>query len=111
MARRWFTRTDQATTRVRHANAYSVWMAGALGALHGRGIDGQTGTVRYGYPQIGMRNKYQGYANPPQLFIGWNPQRVAGGAVRPHLAGLPGGQAPYTDVGPLLAAVSRVSGG
>ena len=110
MARPWRTREDTVSTRVRHANAYSVWMASSLGNLFGHGINGQTGTVRFGYPQIGMAAKYQGYGNPPQAFIGWSPARVAGGAVRPHLAGLPGGQAPYSDIGPLLATVSRVNG-
>lgn len=110
MPRRFDSQVDHTTTRVRHANAVSVWMASSMAVLFGRGISGHRGTIRYGYPQIGMRAKYQGYANPPQLFIGWNPHRVAGGAVRPHPGGLPGGQAPYTDIGPLLAAVSRVGG-
>jgi hypothetical protein len=108
--RRWFTRDEPVTTKVRHANAYSVWMASSLGNLYGHGINGQTGTVRFGYPQIGMSAKYQGYGAPQQMFIGWSPSRVAGGTVRPHLGGLPGGQPPYTDIGPLLAAVSRVNG-
>ena len=108
MPRRFTPRVDRDVTPVRHANPVSVFMAAALGALHGRGINGETGTIRYGYPQIGMRAKYQGYANPPQMFVGWNPSRVAAGAVRPTLGGLPGTQAPYSDIGPLLAAVSRV---
>lgn len=110
MARLWPSRKDKQATEVRHANVYSVWMANSLGNLYGHGINGHTGTIRYGYPQIGSGMKYAGYAFPQQMFIGWNPHRVATGAVRPHAGGLPGGQAPYTDVGPLLAAVSRVNG-
>lgn len=98
------------STPVREAHPMSQAIAGALGALYGRGINGHTGTFRYGYPQIGNREKFQGYVFPPQMFVGWNPHAVAGGSIRPTLGQLPGSQAPYGNTGPLLAAMAAASG-
>lgn len=98
------------STPVREAHPLSQRIAGALGALYGRGIDGRAGTIRYGYPQIGMREKFQGYVFPPQMFVGWNPHAVAGGTIRPTLGQLPGSQAPYGNTGPLLAAMAAATG-
>lgn len=101
------------STPVREAHPLSQRIAGALGGLYGRAINGgglAGGAVRFGYPQIGMREKFQGYVFPPQMFIGWNPHAVAGGTIRPTLGQLPGSQAPYGNTGPLLAAMAAASG-
>lgn len=79
---------------VREAHPFSQAIASALGRLYGRGINGHAGAVRYGYPAIGTRDRFGGYVFPPQLFIGWNPNRVASGTIRPTPGGLPGTQAP-----------------
>lgn len=98
------------STPVREAHPLAQRIASSLGALYGRGIDGRTGTIRFGYPQIGMREKFQGYVFPPQMFIGWSPNRVAGGTIRPTLGQLPGSQAPYANTSPLLAAMLTATG-
>lgn len=97
------------TTPVHAAHPISVGMSVALGNLYGRGINGQNGTIRYGYPDIGTRSKYQGYVNPPQLFTGWNPRTAAGGAIRRTPGGLPGTQAPPGYISPLLQAAATVT--
>jgi hypothetical protein len=82
-------RVDIYRTPVRAAAPQAIGLARALGALFGRGINGQTGTVLYGYPAIGDRAKFAGYANSPQLFIGYDPAKVAAGAFRGAPGGLP----------------------
>lgn len=79
-------------TRVREPDPRAVGLARMLGAFYGRGINGQTGSVRFGYPAIGTRAKFAGYANTPQLFRGYDPRKVAGGTFR----GMPG-QLPATS--------------
>jgi hypothetical protein len=96
-------------TPVHAAHPISVGMASALGTLYGRGINGQTGTIRYGYPAPGTRRKYGGYVNPPQMFTGWSPASVAGGSVRRSPGGLPGTQAPPGYLSPLLKAAMTVT--
>ncbi len=98
------------STPVRAAHPLAQRIASALGSLYGRGINGNTGTIRYGYPQIGMREKYAGYVFPPQMFIGWNPANVAAGTIRPTLGQLPGTQAPYANTSPLLGAMLAATG-
>lgn len=101
------------STPVREAHPLAQRIAGALGGLYGRAINGggkAGGAIRYGYPQIGMRTKFAGYTFPPQMFIGWNANMVAGGAIRPTLGQLPGSQAPYANTGPLLAAMAAATG-
>jgi hypothetical protein len=54
------------------------------------------GTVRYGQPSIGTRGKYLGYANPPQLFTGYDPRKVAAGTFRGAPGALPSTTSPVT---------------
>lgn len=97
---------------VRSAHPLAVMIARQLGRLYGRDIAAQSnGAIRFGQPGLsGGRRGYWGYVNPPQLFVGWNPHKVAAGSVRPTLGKLPGTQAPYANTGPLLAAMYTVSG-
>jgi hypothetical protein len=101
----------QYRTPVWAAHPVSQWMASAIGRIWGKGISGGRGTIIYGYPQIGMRAKFQGYAYPQQMFTGWNPSTVAGGRIIPSPGGLPGTQAPYANTSPLLAAVANIPTG
>lgn len=91
---------------VRSAHPISLRMAGALAWLHGRGINGHAGAVRYGY--LTPRAKFGGYVQPQQMFVGWNPRRVASGSIRPTPGGLPGTQAPAGSApSPLLALIAQ----
>lgn len=107
-----FRQRSRAVTVVqRSPHPVSVFMASSLGSLYGRGINGRAGTVLYGYPGDDTNQaSYQGYVSPPQMFVGWNPKRVAGGAVRAA-----GGQLPATSPGnpadnPLGNAVATIAG-
>jgi hypothetical protein len=78
-------------TPVRSAAPQAIRMARALGWLHGKAIKGDNGTIVYGYPSIQtQRTAYKGYVNPPQLFLGYDPKKVAAGFIRPDPASLPG---------------------
>ncbi len=97
-------------TVVRAAAPQAVATALGLGWLHGKAIRGDAGAVRSGYPALGARNKYAGYAAPPQIFTGYSARRVAGGAVRAGGAGLPSANAPPTVLSsPLSAAMATVT--
>jgi hypothetical protein len=95
---------------VHAAHPVSVGMISRLSALYARGINGNTGTIRYGYPQIGSREKFAGYAFPPQMFTGWNPRLAGAGTVRPTPGQLPGSQAPYANTSPLLGQMLALTG-
>ncbi len=70
-------------TPVRASAPQAVAIALGLGWLYGKAIrPGQNGATRYGYPGIGQRNKYAGYAEAPQVFTGYSARRVAAGAVK-----------------------------
>lgn len=84
-------------------------MSSLLGLLAWEDLGGGSGEIRYGYPAIGTLSKFGGYVNPPQLFLGYNPLLVAGGAIRPTPGGLPGTQPPVGPVTPLLAATMQVT--
>jgi hypothetical protein len=78
-------------TPVRSAAPQAIGMARALGWLFGKAIRGDNGTIRYGYPGLdSQRTSYKGYVYPPQLFVGYDPARVAAGLVRPDPQSLPG---------------------
>jgi hypothetical protein len=80
-----------------------------LGRLYGRGINGRTGTVRYGAPAIGTRNNFTGYAFPPQLFSGYSAKRVAAGAIRVPTPALPSTTSPDSLLAsPLSRAMATV---
>lgn len=110
MSRRIVPRTERVTITVREAHPIASYMASALGALTGRDINGHTGTVRIGYPGADAnRSNFKGYASPQQMFLGWNPRRVAGGAIRPTRGSLPSTQAPPPDDNSaLLSAVTTI---
>lgn len=99
---------DTYTVRVRQAAPQAIGIARALGALFGHGINGATGTTRYGMPAIGTRAKFSGYAVPPQLFIGYNPARVAGGSFRGSPAHLPA-TSNLNASNPLLRSMAAVT--
>lgn len=102
-------RTHRVTVEVHEPHPISVAMASVLGTLHGRGIKGDTGTVLIGMVTPSGPGKYSGYVNPQQLFTGWNPRKVAGGAIRSNAQGLPGTQAPPGYQNPLLNALYEAS--
>lgn len=96
---------------VRSAAPQAVAIARGLGWLYGKAIRGDNGAIRYGYPAIGTRQKYQGYAFPPQLFTGYNPGKVAGGAVRLPTPALSTTTTPQSETfSPLQQAMANVSG-
>lgn len=103
-------RTEIYSVPVRAAHPISVWMASALGWLHGRAIAGDNGKIIIGQPGLNS-GKATGYYVVPQMFVGWNPRKVAAGAVRPTPAGLPGTQAPAGEPpNALTLAIARLSG-
>jgi hypothetical protein len=97
---------------VRWAAPQAIAVASGLGWLHGKAIAGDNGRILYGYPQIGMREKYQGYAFPAQLFTGYTARRVATGAIRVHTGGLPSTASPASTLAsPLVMAMRTVTVG
>jgi hypothetical protein len=97
-------------TPVRGASPLATSMAGRLARLLGRGINGHAGTVRYGQPAPGTRQKFGGYASPPQLFTGYDPRRVAAGAFRGAPGSLPATSPPGAPgASPLQRAMATVT--
>jgi hypothetical protein len=79
-------------------------------ALTNRDLRGtRSGATRIGWPSLGLRNDFKGYAAPPQLFVGYSATKVAGGALKGSPGGLPGTQAPPGYISPLLAAAATIS--
>jgi hypothetical protein len=105
-------RTERVTVVLRDPHPVSVYMATALGRLYGRAIAGDNGAFRYGAPGLSTnRSKYGGYAFPAQMFVGWNPKRVAAGAVRYTPQRLPATSPTDPTDNPLRNAVAMVSAG
>jgi hypothetical protein len=103
-------RVERVSATVRAPHPLGVALAAGLARLHGRGINGQTGTVRYGWPGIQtQRTKYAGYLTPAQLFIGYDPKHVAAGSIRNTSAALPATSAPEGTYSPLLNAMANVT--
>jgi hypothetical protein len=101
---------DYYTTPVRAASPQSIGIARALARSFTAGALRGTGAIRYGYPQIGSRNKFQGYANTPQLFTGYSPTKVAGGAFRGARPAIPSTSAPITMLNtPTMRAMATVT--
>jgi hypothetical protein len=99
-------------TRVRWAAPQAIAIARGLGWLHGKAIAGDNGQVIIGYPAIGTRQKFAGYAFPGQLFIGYSARRVAGGAIRVTPSGLPSTSSTASQLAsPLVQAMRTVTVG
>lgn len=96
---------------VRSAAPQAIRLATALGWLFGKAIRGDNGHIIYGYPSIQtQRAKFAGYVNPPQLFLGYDPAKVAAGFVRPDPASLPGDHVSPSAAGsPIMIAMHNVS--
>lgn len=95
---------------VRAADPRAISLARRIAAAFTSTALRGAGTVRYGYPAIGDRAKYAGYVDPPQLFIGYSPARVAAGAFR----GAPGSLPATSTVinpgnSPLMRSMATVS--
>jgi len=96
---------------VHEAAPQAIAIARGLGWLHGKAIKGDNGAVRYGWPAIGTRNNFTGYAFPPQIFTGYDPRRVAGGAVRVSTPALSTSTTPVSEnYSPLQQAMANVTG-
>jgi hypothetical protein len=109
MARLIRPKVEKATTTVRYPHPIGVATVSSLNGQAGEGIKGHRGTIRYGWPAPGTRAKYGGYVNPPNLFIGWNPRRVAAGTVQAQPGRLPASAAPSGTYSPLVAAMANVT--
>ncbi len=108
--RRIVPRVDHYQVPVRAAAPQAIGLARGLAAWMTRRDIRGAGAVRYGYPQIGTRMKYAGYANPPQLFTGYDPRKVARGAFRGAPGALPSTSAPTNVLNsPLQRAMSTVT--
>jgi hypothetical protein len=108
--RRTIPAVDTYTVRVRAAAPQAISLARGLGELFGRGINGHTGTIKYGYPAIGSREKFQGYVLAPQAFTGYDPMKVARGAFRGAPGSLPSTSAPTTLLNsPLQRSMAAVT--
>jgi len=96
-------------TPVRSAAPQAIGLARVLGWLYGKAIKGHNGSIRYGWPGLdSQRTKYAGYVYPPQLFVGYNPAKVAGGLIRADPASLPGDSLVATEA-PLMRAMAAMS--
>ena len=97
----------------------SVYSAVALGDLYGRGINGHAGHIatESGRPWKPGKTPnpatgFTGYAQPPQLFTGWNPayQTQTGTPLRDP-SGLPGTSLPLGSASPLDTAMATIMQG
>lgn len=94
---------------VRGPHPLAVMIASRLGLLWGRGIDGRTGTIRYGYPSTQtQRTKYPGYVRAPQIFLGAN---ITSGRARLPTPALSSSHVPMNASAgsPLTAAMANVT--
>lgn len=100
---------------VRGPHPLAVMIASRLGRITGRGIDGHTGTIRYG--EGGglqtQRTSFTGYVKAPQLFLGAS---RSGGRPRvptPALSSshLPAGASLGSPLSAAMAAVTAARGG
>lgn len=97
-------------TPVRWAAPQAIAQAVGLGWLYGKAIAGDNGAVRYGYPALGTRRKFTGYAFPPQIFLNYSARRVAAGAIRNKRGALPATNAPTSVLNsPLKKATATVT--
>lgn len=101
---------DYYTTPVRAAAPQAVAIARALARAFTRPSIRGSGAVRIGEPAIGTSHKFAGYANPPQLFLGYDPHKVAGGTFRGAHPALPSTSTPITALNtPTMRAMATVT--
>lgn len=116
--RRYQPQVNQYVTLERRPHPVSVDYALALGDLYGRGIRGLVGTISTGSsrgrgghvadPSAG----FAGYAQPPQLFTGWNPAyQTAVGTPLKGPSGLPDTSAPLGSTSPMDSAMNQIMAG
>lgn len=101
---------DKVTVTVRGPEPIGSGTVSSLNAQAGEGIRGRRGTIRYGLQAPGTRLKYGGYVFPAQMFLGYDPRKVAAGAVRNIGTSLPSTSAPVGTYSPLTAAMAAVTG-
>ncbi len=103
-------RVDVYRTPVRASAPQAIGMAASLARLFTAPSLRGAGTVRYGQPALGTRGKFLGYAQPPQLFTGYDPRKVAGGTFRGAPGALPSTTGPVTALNsPLQRAVANLA--
>lgn len=115
--RSWLPRVDRLVVNKWRPHPISVASARALGDLYGRGISGHAGTISTGSsrPRAGHTGDpavgFAGYAQPPQLFTGWNPAyQTQTGTVLRNASDLPSTSQPGAT-GPLDAAMLQITAG
>lgn len=111
MARVFRPSVETYAVPVRGPHPLAVMIASRLGWIHGRGIDGHAGAIRYGYPgSFTQRTSYQGYVKPPQLFLGAS---RSGGKPRVPTPALSSSHLPLGSSrgSPLTAAMANVTAG
>ena len=117
--RRFTARVVCYVTRAWAPHPVSVASAVALGDLYGRGISGHAGTISTGASRTTTGRAadpstgFTGYAQPPQLFTGWNPkaQTSVGTPIRDGTGGLPATSLPAGSGSPLDAAMAQIMAG
>jgi hypothetical protein len=108
--RRIVPRVDVYAVPVRSAAPQAISIARGLAQAFTRTSLRGAGKVRYGAPALGDRAKFSGYAVPPQLFIGYNPRKVAAGAFRGNPGALPSTSSPLTTLNsPLQRATAMMT--
>jgi hypothetical protein len=106
-------------TRYHDPHPVSVVSAIILGDLYGRGINGHAGTISTASGRPWKPGKsanpatgFTGYAQPPQLFTGWNPgYQTEVGTPLTDPTGLPGTSLPLGSGSPLDSAMAQIMQG
>jgi hypothetical protein len=100
---------------VRAAAPQAVAVARGLAWLYGKAINGSpggNGSIRYGWPGLDtQRTAYTGYVNPPQIFTGYDPMKVAAGFARIAPGRLPGTSNTTGPMSPLSQAMMTATYG
>lgn len=108
--RRIVPHVDVYSVPVRSASPQAIGIARGLAQAFTRTSLRGAGKVRYGIPAIGDRAKFAGYALPPQIFIGYNPLKVAGGSFRGNPGSLPSAGGPLSALNsPLQRATAAMT--
>jgi hypothetical protein len=95
-------------TRLWQPHPIAVAYARAIGDGWGKGIDGQRGTI---IANSSADSGFMGYAQPPQLFAGWNPRyQTSVGTTLTTPGGLPGTSVPGAN-SPMDSAMATIMAG